>query len=373
MSETELIRNIEKDQARFKELVRGKIRGNLRKHISRGELIGKEGDQIVSIPVPQIEMPRFRLGGQGGSGVGQGEGEEGDALGKADGEDGPGQAGDQAGRHILEVDVTIEELAEILGEELGLPRIQPRGQDQMETEKTRYTGIHTVGPQSLRHFRRTFKEALKRTIASGLYDPDDPVVIPVREDFRYRSIREQPLPHSKAVAIYMMDVSGSMGEEQKETVRIISFWLDTWLRANYRNIDVRYITHDADAREVDRETFFHTRESGGTMISSAYKVCSAMLDAEYPESEWNVYPFHFSDGDNWSSDDTAEAIGLLESRMLPRVNQFAYGQVVSPYGSGQFLKDVDGLARRDDTVVTAEIKDRDAILDAIKAFLEKGR
>lgn len=372
MTEDEVIRRIEKDHARFRDLVRGRVRQDLRKYISRGEMIGKEGDQVVSIPLPQVELPRFRLGGRDAAGVGQGDGNEGDPIGAEPGE-GSARAGDQPGEHVLEVEFTIEELAEILGEELGLPRIRPKGKDQLRTRKVRFTGIHTVGPQSLRHFRRTFKQALKRTIASGLYDPDDPVVIPVREDFRYRSWKEEPLPHANAVAIYMLDVSGSMGDQQKEVVRIVSFWIDTWLRAHYGNIVCRYITHDANAREVDRDTFFHTRESGGTMISSAYKLCADIMDREYPATEWNIYPFHFSDGDNWSSDDTREALHVVRERILPRVNQFAYGQVESPYGSGQFIKDLREAFAGEEVVVTAEIANRDAILDAIRTFLSGGR
>ena len=131
----------------------------------------------------------------------------------------------------------------------------------------------------------------------------------------------------------MMDVSGSMGDEQKEIVRIESFWIDTWLRHQYKGLETRYIIHDAVAREVDRDTFFHTRESGGTMISSAYKLCQEIIDADYPPGGWNIYPFHFSDGDNWSADDTRLCIELLKNDILPGVNLFAYGQVESPYGS----------------------------------------
>src|SRR5207249_3476256 len=94
------------------------------------------------------------------------------------------------------------------------------------------------------------------------------------------------LPQSNAVVIYMMDVSGSMGDEQKEIVRIESFWIDTWLRSNYKGLETRYIIHDAVAREVDRETFFHTRESGGTMISSAYKLCKEIMEADYDTGSW---------------------------------------------------------------------------------------
>jgi uncharacterized sporulation protein YeaH/YhbH (DUF444 family) len=374
MIDTDLIKSIHKDQSRFREIVRGRVKADLKKYISRGELIGKKGDQIVSIPVPQIDLPRFLLGGGKASGVGQGDGEEGDALGQAgDGDGGAGQAGDRPGRHVLEVELSIEELAAILGEELGLPRIRPKGHDKLETRKVRFTGIYRVGPQSLRHFRRTFKQALKRTIAGGMYTPDDPLIVPVREDFRYRSWKEKPSPKANAVAIYMMDVSGSMGDEQKELVRMASFWIDTWLKAHYKGIVVRYITHDAEAREVDEETFFHSRESGGTMISSAYRLCADMMRHDYPEAEWNIYPFHFSDGDNWSTDDSAEALGLVKNDILPRANQFAYGQVVSHYGSGQFLKEIKDALPDEEKVVCAEIKDRDAILDAIREFLKGGR
>ncbi len=100
------------------------------------------------------------------------------------------------------------------------------------------------------------------------------MIIPIREDMRYRSWKTEEEPDANAVIIYMMDVSGSMGDEQKEIVRIESFWIDTWLRKQYKGIETRFIIHDAAAREVDRDTFFRTRESGGTMISSAYRLAA---------------------------------------------------------------------------------------------------
>jgi uncharacterized sporulation protein YeaH/YhbH (DUF444 family) len=171
----------------------------------------------------------------------------------------------------------------------------------------------------------------------------------------------------------MMDVSGSMGDEQKEIVRIESFWIDTWLRRQYKGLESRYIIHDAVAREVDRDTFFKTRESGGTMISSAYRLAAQLVDQHYPSSEWNIYPFHFSDGDNWSMEDTLTCVEILKKDMLPRVNMFAYGQVESPYGSGQFIKDMREQFASDERVVTSEIRDRDAIVGSIKEFLGKGK
>jgi uncharacterized protein len=145
------------------------------------------------------------------------------------------------------------------------------------------------------------------------------------------------------------------------------------LRRQYQGLESRYIIHDALAREVDRETFFHTRESGGTMISSAYRLASQMIDNEYPPENWNIYPFHFSDGDNWSMDDTLQCVELLRQQILPKVNMFAYGQVESPYGSGQFIKDLHEHFAADDRVVTSEIADKEGIVGSIKDFLGKGR
>ena len=207
----------------------------------------------------------------------------------------------------------------------------------------------------------------------GNYNPLMPVVVPTREDKRYRSWRTTPMPQSNAVMIFIMDVSGSMGDEQKEIVRIASFWIDTWLRSQYEGLESRFIIHDAAARAVDRDTFFRTRESGGTMISSAYKLCAKMIDDEFPPSEWNIYPFQFSDGDNWSADDTSACVELLKKEILPKVNLFCYGQVESPYGSGQFVGDLRTAFADNPNVVTTEIENKDDIADSIRAFLGKGK
>lgn len=367
------INRVQKDQRRFKQIVRGKIKKNLRKYMSQGELTARQGKDVVKIPIPQIDIPRFRFAKEQQGGASQGDGKPGDSLGK--GQEGPGKqgpAGNNEGSKDLEVDVSLDELAEIMSEELALPNIEPKGTKRLETIKDRYTGIRSTGPESLRSFKRTYKQALRRMIAMDTYDPDNPIIVPIRDDMRYRSWSEHPIPQSNAVIIYMMDVSGSMGDEQKEIVRIESFWLDTWLKSQYKGIESRFIIHDASAREVDRDTFFRTRESGGTMISSAYKLCLKIIEEEYPVEDWNIYPFHFSDGDNWSVDDTAECMRILRDGLLPISNMFCYGQVESPYGSGQFIKDLREHFGKTEEVILSEIKNRDAIFDSIKTFLGRG-
>ena len=171
----------------------------------------------------------------------------------------------------------------------------------------------------------------------------------------------------------MMDVSGSMGDEQKEIVRVETFWIDTWLRSQYKGLVTRYIVHDAVAREVSEEHFYHIRESGGTMISSAYNYFNKMIDEEYDREQWNLYGFHFSDGDNWSGGDTDKCVALLEKELLHKVNLFCYGQVESAYGSGEFLRELEENFDSQENLVTSKIQSKDDIYGSIKDFLGKGK
>lgn len=369
-----MINKIEQDHQRFRQIVRGKIRRDLRKFLSRGELIGREGKRFVSIPVHDIDLPTFRYG-DNASGVGMGEGEE----GKPVPDQGKDAGGEDEGRHILEVDVSMEELADILADELELPRIKPKGHHQLTTIRDKYSGIRPVGPAALRHFKRTYREALKRQIAMGAYDPDHPVIIPIRSDLRYRSWNEVKKPQSNALIVFMMDVSGSMGDEQKELVRLHAFWIDTWLRRNYEGIESRYIVHDVRAAEVDKKTFFSVREDGGTRISSAFSCCKDLLDAHYDPQDWNTYLFHFSDGDNSSEADNRLCVKILEEHLLPICNMFGYVQVTSAYGSGNFLNVLHeafpGRAADESgpRLLTSRVDSRDDIFDSLRTLFRPGK
>ncbi|MFQ5730331.1 MAG: DUF444 family protein [Planctomycetaceae bacterium] len=364
---------INRDLSRFKQIVRGKVRKNLRKYVTHGEMLGRKGREIVSIPVPDIEIPHFRHGKRGSGGVGQGEGEVGQPIGRGGEEgDGPGQAGNEPGRHIREVELTLDELAEMLAEELQLPNIEPKGKDAIKSKKDKYSSIRQAGPDSLRHFKRTYKRALKRQIAIGDYDAKNPVIVPTREDERFRSWKTVAEPQANAAIIYMMDVSGSMTDDQKEIVRIESFWIDTWLKKQYDGVQRRYIVHDAVAHEVDEDTFYRTRESGGTRISSAYNAADKIIKRDFPPAEWNIYCFQFSDGDNWG-DDNDDCLNFLAENLLPVSNLFCYGQVESPYGSGDFIRELQGIQDDWENMILSEIESKDAIYDSIKEFLGTGR
>lgn len=354
---------IETDLSRFRQIVRGRVRDELRKHLGRQEMIGRQGRQVVSIPVPHLELPHFAHDA-GGKGVGQGEGDEGGSGSKA---------GDKPGTHILEAEFSVEELARLLGEALELPRIEPKGLDETESPAGRYTGVHTVGPDSLRHFKRSYRQALRRMVASGVYDPERPRVVIDRADRRFRVREPRPQPRANAAIVYVMDVSGSMGDEQKEIVRTESFWIDAWIRLHYHGVRNVYIVHDAAAKEVDRDTFFRIRESGGTVISTAYELAIRILDERFPVADWNLYLFHFSDGENYSRQDNEKCLNLLADRLLPAVNLFGYGQVEALGARGDFHEFLERRFGSEPKVALSRIPDRDKIVDSIRAFLGKGR
>lgn len=367
-----MARKIEKDNSRFKQIVRGKIKKELKKYISHGEMIGKRGKDLVSIPVPYIVLPHFRHGRDQSGGVGQGGKDPvGTPIGVGPAEKGPG-AGDRPADHILEVDIPLEELAKMLGEELELPNLEPKGKKNIVHQRHRYKGLRSVGPESMKHFKMSYKKAMRRQIASGEYNPDKPVVIPYPEDKLYRSWKEVEDKEACAAILYMMDVSGSMMDEQKEIVRREAFWIDAWISSQYKGVVNRYIIHDAVAHEVDQHAFYHTRESGGTMISSAYKLGMEIAKVDYALDQWNVYVFHFSDGDNWGEDND-KSVHLLEELFL-FCNLFGYVQVKSPHGSGEFLKVVkDRFGGRTEKFVASEVKDQDGIYASLREVLGKGR
>jgi uncharacterized sporulation protein YeaH/YhbH (DUF444 family) len=163
-----------------------------------------------------------------------------------------------------------------------------------------------------------------------------------------------------------------MGDQQKEIVRIASFWIDTWLRSQYKSLDNVYVVHEAFSKEVDAETFYHLRESGGTRISTAYELINQIVTARYPPESWNLYVFHFSDGENGDNRDTEEAMDMLRRELLPKLNLFCFGQVRSSYGGGRFKTDLEEAFPGEPRLITSEIRDREEIYDAIRRFLGKG-
>lgn len=360
---------IKEDKSRFLNIVKGRIKSNLSKYISHGEIIGKQEDEFVKIPIPSIDIPNFRFGSKNEQeGVGQGDGSGGDPV------EGPqqpgGKPGDQSADHIFETEISVDDLAQILSEQLELPRIEPKGNKNLKSESNKYNTLAPVGPRGLRNFKTTYKRAMKRQLIGGHYDKDK-LIVPIKDDFKYKAPKEVKKPESQAVVFYLMDISGSMGDEQKKIVQIESFWINTWLKKNYKGLEVRFITHDASAKEVTEKEFFTVTAAGGTLISSAYDVCKRIIDTEYSPNDWNIYVFQFSDGDNWSDEDSRKCVHMIKNYFLPIVNSFNYGEIHSKYGSGSFSKFITDKLHHEKLIVSI-LKDREDILTSIKDFLGKG-
>ena len=133
-----------------------------------------------------------------------------------------------------------------------------------------------------------------------------------------------------------------------------------------------YIVHDAAAKEVDRDTFFRIRESGGTVISSAYELCQRIIQERFPPQDWNLYLFHFTDGENYSRQDTEKCLEMLQHKILPSLNLFGYGQVESYGTSGDFFEALQSRFPEEKRVALSRVPDRDAIVDSIKTLLGRG-
>ena len=259
------------------------------------------GKKLIKVPIRSLEEYRFRFDPNQGDKVGQGDGDSqvGDVIGKgpASGQQGPGQGqqpGDQPGSDFYEAEVTVDDLAELIFADLGLPDLRPKATQEIPTDTVKFTDIRRTGPMSNLDKRRTIMENLKRNALLG-----KPGFGGIKnDDLRFKTWEQETRPTSSAVVLAMRDASGSMGEFKKYITRSLFFWMVRFLRTKYQDVEIVFITHHSEAQEVDEETFFHLGESGGTKVSSAYKLAHDIIEERYEPQRWNIYPFHFSDGDN---------------------------------------------------------------------------
>lgn len=311
------------DQERHNQKVKEAIKGDLQHIISDEAIITSDGKKIVKVPIRGLDLPRFRFNTGGNQGIGQGEGKDGNGQGQQ----GPGkgrQAGDQPGIDYYEAEITIDELAEMLFEDFQLPNLQPKTSEKLTEETYRFNEISKKGLMPNLDKKRTIIQNLRRNAMGG---ERHPTFHGVRDDdMRYRIWTPDIQKHTNAVIIAMRDVSGSMGEFEKYITRTFYFWMERFLRTKYKEVDIRFLTHHTEAREVDEEKFFKLGESGGTKVSSAYQLALDIMKKDYDPSAWNVYPFHFSDGDNWGDVDNRKCVELV-TQILERSNLFGYGEI----------------------------------------------
>jgi len=354
-----------KDASRHREKIRESIQKNIADIISDASIITRKKGQIVKVPIRGLKSYRFvfRRESSGGTGGGQGKGEKGDVIGRQPiGEDKPGQAGDRPGVDYLETEIDIEELIEMMLQDLGLPNLKKKAFTETATSKGwKYEGIERTGIISHLDKKRTIKEAVRRTAAfvgelmretgqseekcrkalsiahgdlilakkmllerKSIKQARGDILPLFSEDLRYRTIEKDIEYQSNAVVLAMMDVSGSMGTMKKYLARSFFFWLVEFLRLLYNQVQIRFIAHTTEAKLVDEHEFFHKGESGGTFCHSAYDLAIHLVETEYNPSRWNIYPFHFSDGEDFEPIKTVTSAKKL---LHLGVNMLGYGEI----------------------------------------------
>ncbi|MBU0470487.1 MAG: DUF444 family protein [Nanoarchaeota archaeon] len=360
------------DHNRFKKIVKGKIKDDMQKYVSNEEFIGKKGNDKIRIKIPRIDIPRFKYGWVGG--VGSGDGEPGDPLNSDKRGNEPGSI---QGNYDFDTEITVDEMTDLLAEILGLPFLEPKGKRKLTHKKDTLRNVGPVGNR--KHFKRSYKEALKRELSTGNYDPNNPVVVPYEKDFRYKTPKIWPQEEFDAAIILMRDGSSSIDEEQRKIITTTNDWLERIIRRIHPKVDVRYLIHAVTAEETDKHTFDYVSEGGGTKISSVFELCLEVMK-EYKEC--NIYPFYYSDGDNYP-DDYKKTFQLLET-LIPNSNLFCYGEIYSGFFLGKnkgllhfinryfYIKKGEAQEMYKKTRL-AKIKKKEDIIPTLETFLNKNK
>ncbi|HEY7778799.1 MAG TPA: sporulation protein YhbH [Ktedonobacterales bacterium] len=354
------------DQERHKEKIREAIKKNLSDIVSEESIILSDGKKVIKVPIRSLEEYRFRYdpGRQEHSGQGDGDSQVGDVIAAEPrpGRGRRGEAGEEPGIDYYEADVTVDELATLIFEDLGLPFLEEKKLAEMETEAVRFTDVRKVGPMANLDKKRTILENIKRNAAKG-----DAVFKDIKnEDLRFKVWEPTIKYQSNAVVMAMMDVSGSMGEFEKYIARSFYFWMVRFLRTKYNNVKIIFISHHTEAKEVTEDEFFTHGESGGTQVSSAYELALRIIAERFNPADWNIYPFHFSDGDNlpWDNERCVQLVGKL----MEQCNIFGYGEIrEGHYRSPSTLMSAYGKIQ-DRKFIAVTISDKKEVYPALRKF-----
>ncbi|WP_096439843.1 sporulation protein YhbH [Alteribacter populi] len=315
------------DQQRHQEKVQEAINKNLPDLVSEENIVMSNGRDVIKIPIRSLDEYKIRYNYDKNKHVGQGDGdsEVGDVVAR-DGnpQQGAGQgegAGNQPGEDYYEAEVAISELEELLFKELELPNLQQKEEDNIVIEDIDFNDVRKKGLMGNIDKRRTIIQAIKRNAMDGKKS-----IMPIyNDDLRFKTWNEKVKPESKAVVLAMMDTSGSMGRWEKYMARSFFFWMTRFLRTKYETVDIEFIAHHTEAKVVTEEDFFMKGESGGTICSSAYRKALELVDGKYSPERYNIYPFHFSDGDNLTSDN--QRCLRLVKELMDQSSLFGYGEV----------------------------------------------
>ncbi len=355
------------NRQRFIRRARALVRRAVREASAKRSIKDVEKGGDIVVPADGVREPVLRRGSQGGKREyvlpGNKKYIQGDGIPRPDDEGGgSGASADGEGEDDFRFALSDEEFLDLFLEDLELPDLAKRQVMGVEEVQPVRAGYRSSGPPSSLSISRTMRNSLSRRTALRRPSPEEVAaleveiarlddegghedkIIALREelerkqrrmklvpfidplDVRYRRYDQIPKPVARAVMFCLMDVSGSMDEHMKDLAKRFYSLLYLFLKRRYKRVDVVFIRHTHEAREVDEETFFHSRESGGTVVSTALEEMARVIQDRYPASQWNIYAAQASDGDNLPMDNP-NTINLLKTAILPLCQYYAYLEV----------------------------------------------
>jgi hypothetical protein len=400
------------NRQRFLRRYKTQIKKAISEQISERSITDIEGGESVSIPTRDITEPNFR-NDQGGvrEGVypGNKEFSPGDKIKRPEGQ---GQGGGRRASDSGEGDddfvfeISRDEYLDMLFDDLELPNLQKNQISKMTKSKTVRAGFTNDGVPTNINIVRSLRSALSRRIAMGaeprrhLHELEAELEALEQEvggdetrrqqlkqeieqlrnrirkipfidtfDLRFNNFVQRPEPTSQAVMFCLMDVSGSMDQETKDIAKRFYILLYLFLTRSYRDVDVVYIRHHTQAKEVDEEEFFYSRETGGTIVSSALELTRDIIAQRYPPTDWNIYAAQASDGDNWN-DDSPVCEQLLAKQLLPQLRYYAYVEITRRDHQGLWAH-YENLLATHDNFAMQHIREQDDIYPVFREFFRK--
>ncbi len=319
------------DRRRHKKKIEKAIKEGIHDIVAEESIIGQDGKKKIRIPVRGIKEYQFIFDqGNNSKGVGSAQGQDinkGQVIKKPNqkGQGGkPNKAGKDKGEEYYDVEISLDELASYLFDDLNLPELAKKSTSNIFTEKIKRKGYRTKGIRARLSKKETLKNKIRRknqAIKNGTFDPESEERFPFHEDdLKYKHIEVKRKPITNAVIFMIMDVSGSMGKRKKFLARSFFFLLYQFLRYKYQNVEIVFISHTTVANEVNEDDFFKKASNGGTFISSGLSLAEEIIDERFAPASWNIYTFHCSDGDNWSEDNEK---ALSKMKKLSNISQLS--------------------------------------------------
>jgi uncharacterized protein len=357
-----------RDWLRHNDKVREAVKQHLPQIVAGADVL-TGGASTVRVPVRMLEHYRFKLRPPGEQqGVGQGQAKPGDRIGRPqqDSDNQRGQGGNEDGGIQYTLEFRIDDIVDWLWEEMQLPNLEAKAGKSREDEWTR-EGWDRRGARSRLDRRRSMKESIKRRGVQTTAGQESPSF--TDEDLRYRQLAKREQPATQAVVILLLDVSGSMGERERQISKTFFFWAIQGLRRQYRHLDLVFVAHTSEAWEFQEEEFFRVSGTGGTVASAGLKKVREIIDERFSPSQYNVYLFYASDGENFPSDQP-EAFAALED-LAKDCNYSGFLEVAPLAGTmpdseiGKLFLD---LSRRQEKVGAFRVNGTDDIWNAVRHF-----